>query len=206
MKIHLVRHGETNWNKERRIQGHSESSLTALGHEQALALRPVFEKIDVARVYCSSSQRTRQTAEHIFSERPVEHIFSDELKEIYLGPWEAELYDDIVVTEPEQMNHFWHEPHKFSIPGAETFEQLQQRGKAKFDKIVNAGSTDEELVIVSHGAMIKAILCALESKPLAQLWAPPRMHNCAHSIVEISRQALSPNYTARVTQHAGVAQ
>jgi broad specificity phosphatase PhoE len=206
MKIHLVRHGETNWNKERRIQGHSESSLTPLGEQQAKALQPVFEKLKIARVYCSSSQRTRQTAEHIFAQSPVELIYADEFKEIFLGPWEAQLYSEILETDPEEMNHFWHEPHKFAVAGAETFSQLQERGKRKLDQIISAGVQGEEVVIVSHGAMIKAILCAIEKRPLAKLWEPPRMHNCAHSIVEITPQESPNSYNIQITQYADVLQ
>ncbi|MDX1492184.1 MAG: histidine phosphatase family protein [Pseudohongiellaceae bacterium] len=206
MKIHLVRHGETDWNKERRIQGHAESNLTALGQQQAKSLQSVFNAIDIARVYCSSSQRTRQTAANIFAEKPVETIYSDELKEIFLGPWEAQLYEDIRSIEPESMHHFWHEPHKFNVDGAETFTELQLRGKNKFDEIVRTGTSGEEIAIVSHGAMIKAILCALEPRPIEKLWEPPKMHNCAHSIVEITHHPESQDYTATITQYANVVQ
>ena len=206
MKIHLVRHGETNWNKERRIQGHSESSLTPLGEQQAKALKPVFEKLNIARVHCSSSHRTRQTAAHIFAQSPVELIYEDEFKEIFLGPWEAQLYDEILESDPEGMNHFWHEPHKFAVEGAETFAQLQERGKRRLDQIISTGAQGEEIVIVSHGAMIKAILCAIEERPLAKLWEPPRMHNCAHSIVPVSQQGSPNKFETRIIQYADVLQ
>ena len=106
----------------------------------------------------------------------------DSLREIFLGPWEGKLYKDIEVENPESHNHFWKEPHLFKLTGAENFYQLQKRAIKVVDSIVEKFES-KKVVIVSHGALIKALLCFAERKPIKELWSPPHMHNCAHSII-----------------------
>jgi broad specificity phosphatase PhoE len=187
MEIHLIRHGETNWNKERRAQGQSESHLTDLGIQQAKELGQRIGQLEFDRIYCSSSLRTRQTAEHAFSESTTEINYLDSLREIFLGPWEGVLYDDIAIREPDSYKHFWEEPHLFNVKGAESFSNLQKRAVETVGEIA-AGHPQQKIALVSHGALIKSFLCHLEKRPLSELWAPPKMHNCAHSIVNLDAE------------------
>lgn len=184
MHIHLFRHGQTDWNAERRIQGQSDSRLTELGIEQAKALRTRIQHLQFDQVFCSSSLRTRQTAEHAFAERPYTINYMDSFREIDLGPWEGKLYAEIEAEQPDSFRHFWEEPHLFQVAGAETFAQLQQRALDALHKI-RLELDEGHVAIVSHGALIKALLCHYQNQPLSKLWAPPAMHNCAHSIVKL---------------------
>ena len=63
MKLHLIRHGQTNWNAEKRVQGQSESELDAIGPQQAEGRRPTIESLGIGAVYSSTSLRTRQTTD-----------------------------------------------------------------------------------------------------------------------------------------------
>ena len=187
MELHLIRHGQTNWNEERRAQGQSESKLTKKGKEQALALKEKISHITFDQIFCSSSLRTRQTAELIFPNQALNIEYLDSLKEIFLGSWEGRLYKDIEVADPESHNHFWEEPHLFDLRGAETFYQLQERAVSTVQEIAK-NSASKKVVIVSHGALIKSLLCDAERKPIKELWSPPRMHNCAHSIIVYKKE------------------
>ncbi len=189
MELHLIRHGETNWNEERRVQGQSESQLTELGMQQAQDLGDRLAHLDFDVIYCSSSLRTRQTADHVFAKTDTAIVYLDSLREIFLGHWEGRLYDDIANAEPDSHLHFWQHPHLFKVEGAEDFFQLQQRAIDTVARISAEHRLKEysqhKVAIVSHGALIKAYLCHVEGRAMDQLWAPPRMHNCAHSIVKI---------------------
>ena len=187
MELHLIRHGQTNWNEERRAQGQSESELTKKGKAQALALREKISHMTFDQIFCSSSLRTRQTAELIFPNQALNIEYLDSLKEIFLGSWEGRLYKDIEVANPESHNHFWEEPHLFDLRGAETFYQLQERAVSTVQEIAK-NSASKKVVIVSHGALIKSLLCDAERKPIKELWSPPRMHNCAHSIIVYKKE------------------
>lgn len=204
MELHLIRHGETNWNKERRVQGQSESQLTDLGIQQAKALGLRIGHLNFDKIYCSSSLRTRQTAEHAFPESTTEIAYLDELREIFLGPWEGHLYEDLAQREPESHRHFWEQPHLFQVEGAESFFELQQRAIDAVAEIETRHSTNatstRKVAIVSHGALIKSYLCHVEGRSMDQLWAPPRMHNCAHSIVAFS--SIDGSSTANILQYA----
>lgn len=185
MELHLVRHGQTNWNEERRSQGQSDSILTELGIQQAKALGKRIQNIKFDSVYCSSSVRTRQTAEHAFADQPDLHqkiIYLDSLREIFLGPWEGVLYDDIEKDHPESYQHFWQQPHLFSVTGAESFFDLQDRAITQIRRIAET-EQGKKVALVSHGALIKSVLCHAQGRPIEELWAPPSMHNCAHSII-----------------------
>lgn len=183
MELYLIRHGQTDWNKERRAQGQSESKLTELGEQQARELGERLAPVEFDHIYCSSSQRTRQTADLAFGHRNTEIEYRDSLREIFLGPWEGHLYDDIEVEYGDSFHHFWNEPHKFSVDGAESFYELQTRAMDTINDIA-AHNSHQRVAIVSHGALIKAVLAHIEALPMEELWRPPLMHNCAHNVIE----------------------
>jgi probable phosphoglycerate mutase len=198
MLIHLIRHGETDWNAIRRVQGQLESSLTENGRRQAAELAPRLRQYAIGQVYCSSSRRTRETADILFAGLDLPILYRDNLREIHLGPWEGNLYDHLAEQYPDQFRFFFKEPHRFSLQGAESFQQLQERGIAALRELC-AQTTKEQVAVVSHGALIKAMLCHYEKRPLDRLWEPPKMPNCAHSILEVERDA-----SGRILLYAGV--
>jgi broad specificity phosphatase PhoE len=200
MEIHLIRHGQTDWNEERRVQGQSESQLTKLGKRQARELGEKISQISYGKIYCSSSLRTRQTADQAFAQTGVKIEYMDSLREINLGSWEGSLYDEIATSNPESYQHFWQSPHLFNVTGAETFTDLQNRALGAITHIA-ADSSEDQIAIVSHGALIKSLLCHYEQRHLSQLWAPPQMHNCAHSIVQLNGDG-----TGRIVLYAGISQ
>ena len=119
MRLHLIRHGQTDWNAIRRIQGHTDSSLNELGLQQAQQLAAILDSYEFDQVYCSSSLRTRQTAEQLFSHRQLPVTYLDTLREIYLGPWEGRLYAEIEQSDPHRFDQFFNAPHLFELEGAE---------------------------------------------------------------------------------------
>lgn len=182
--LHLIRHGETNWNAEGRIQGQMESVLTELGQQQAAELQQRLLDYKFDRVYSSSSTRARQTTAIALSHHPHPVTYRDDLREIYLARWEGFLYAEIEASDPEAIHAFRNEPHKFDVEGAETFHALQQRALAAVEAIIGE-SHGQEVAIISHGAWIKSVLSHYENRPLSRFWEPPRMHNCCHSIIHI---------------------
>jgi len=196
MQLHLIRHGQTDWNEERRVQGQSESRLTDLGIQQAKELGERIQHLHFDHVICSSSVRTRQTASHVFAPDINQIDYLDSLREIHLGPWEGHLYDDIAARDPESFEHFWQAPHLFDVDGAETFFQLQERAIATVQELLTIFQ-QKQVAIISHGALIKTILCHIENRPMSELWTPPHMHNCAHSIIEFNSGGIG-----RIIQYA----
>ena len=184
MELHLIRHGQTNWNEERRVQGQSESQLTELGIEQAKTVGEKLKPISFDKLFSSSSRRTRETADHAFAYHDQPVTFLDSFREIFLGPWEGRLYDEIESEDPDSFRHFWEEPHLFKVRGAETFYEMQKRAMDTIREIGDS-SLGQRVAVISHGALIKSVLAAIEQLPMEELWKPPLMHNCAHNIIHL---------------------
>ncbi len=216
MLLHLVRHGQTNWNAERRIQGQLDSELDDTGIEQARQRGKDFTATQFAAIYSSSSLRTRQTTEHILGNRknlqPENHsddlinsvTYMDELREVCLGVWEGQLWSDIAATYPDMVDAHIKAADHFFVEGAESSFQTQDRGIKAIESIIklqeNAAHTDatDEVLIVSHGAIMKKILAYYLNVPLTSLHALPSLPNCAHCIIDVNEQQ------RKVIQIAGV--
>jgi len=104
--IHFIRHGQSTWNAETRIQGSSNPDLSDLGVTQAKALHGTLPAFD--RVYSSDLARTRQTTEHILKGNTADVTYSEKLREIHLGPWEG-------VRAPKLSHNFRHAPEPQSM-------------------------------------------------------------------------------------------
>jgi len=180
--IYLVRHGETEWNKQDIIQGQSESVLNQLGLMQAHELKEQLTGIDFSQIYSSPLQRAYQTAKILANGQAIET--REELKEIGVGPMEGLLKAEAMERYTTEYNAFWNRPDEFELAGAESFLQLQERAWRGLERIVN-GATGKVLV-VSHGALIQALLAKLKNIPLPQLWGPGPPKNCGCQIIRFS--------------------
>lgn len=198
MEIHLFRHGETNWNVEKRAQSHNGSELTDTGIDKARQVATKIAHINYDMIFCSSSLRAKQTAWQFWPNQIDQIVYSDELKEISLGPWEGKLYKDIKISEPTSHYNFFHRPDLFNVRGAETFDQLTIRSLKAIQKIAHENSK-KCIAVVTHGAFIKALLTKIEGKQLSQIWEPPLMQNCAHNIISFDK-----SFQATIKQYADI--
>ncbi len=189
MRIHIVRHGQTSWNAIRRIQGQLESELDDIGRQQATERGEDFKDMALSAVYSSSSVRTRQTTALILGERQDEVVFRDDLREVRLGVWEGHMWADIEKAHPEMVElHRIASPH-FNVEGAETSQVVQKRGVAAIESIIkehNALPEEANLLIVSHGAIMKTILAHYADVSLDILHELPTLSNCSHCIIQVA--------------------
>lgn len=197
--IHLVRHGQTEWNLERRVQGHTESYLTAEGQDQARQVARQLQSISFDAAYSSSSIRAVDTARHILHYHSLSLNTRDDLREIYLGSWEGRLHDELKEAYPEEHRIYWDDPSQFEFSGAETFHQLQARAVSAIEDIASKHQ-GETVLVVSHGLFIKVVLSHYEGRHLRELWQPPRMGNCCHSIIQRKGDSFE------IVQYAGLSE
>jgi len=207
MLLHIVRHGQTNWNAEGRIQGQLDSELDETGFEQALSRGKDFTNTQFSAVYSSSSLRTRQTTEKLLGKRMVHGmvdqkypvVYMDELREVCLGVWEGNLWSEIVATYPDMVEAHRRGSHDFSVEGAESKQQTQERGVNAIESIItiqnekrqkdaNQALSSDEVLIVSHGAIMKNIFAYYLNIPLTTVYDLPSLPNCAHCIIEVQDQ------------------
>ena len=200
LTLHLIRHGQTNFNVERRVQGQFDSVLTADGIEQAKAFAPDVAALGIKSAYSSSNIRASHTAEILTDGLGLTLNIRDDLREIMMGPWQERLYADVIKTHPEQLRQFRDEPHKFKIDGAETVRDVQDRGVKAVEEIIateiEAGA--DHVMIVSHGVILKTILTHYAGLPLKDIWVEPHLTNCSHSILKATKDG-----QCHITQIAG---
>jgi len=186
--IHFIRHGQSTWNAEVRIQGSSDPDLSELGQSQARALVGKLPEFD--RCFSSDLVRTRQTIDLILEGRTEQVDYRSSLREIHLGPWEGMLLTDATEQYPEEADNFRHRPEKFTLGDAETFTELQARANKAVNEIV-AECPNQTVLVVSHGAFLKSLLIDYENWPLSSIWQNPHIENCGHSIVNYGTEGPS---------------
>ena len=216
MLLHIVRHGQTNWNAEHRIQGQLDSALDGLGIEQASQRGKDFTDTQFSAVFSSSSLRTRQTTGHLLDnltrnltsshsdDLKNSVLYMDELREVCLGVWEGQLWRDIQAAYPDMVEAHRTASDEFVVEGAETYFQTQERGIKAIESIINRQEdathfdVTDEVLIVSHGAIMKTIFAYYLNIPLTSIYTLPQLPNCAHCIIEVKDQQ------RKVVQIAGV--
>ncbi|NDI35375.1 histidine phosphatase family protein [Chengkuizengella sediminis] len=185
-KLYITRHGQTEWNLEKRMQGHKDSPLTSLGIQQAEWLGESLNETAIDIIYTSSSGRTRETAKLVRNQREIEIIPSDVLKEINMGEWEGQIISELEQKYPEQHHAFWKTPHLYESMGGETFQDLHNR-VIPFVKDILLKHKGKTILIVTHGLTLKTIMSYFEKKELMDFWDSPHIHQTSLSMVEIER-------------------
>jgi alpha-ribazole phosphatase len=158
MRLILVRHGETDWNAQRRYQGWSDSPLNDIGVRQADLLSARLAGERVGAVYTSDLQRAMQTAQAIVAQHALPAIADPRLREMSFGGWEGLTHEEIRARWPDEMDAWLCDPLRVAPPGGETLAQLADRVRGALDDIVGKGA-DQTVVLVSHGGPLRVLLC-----------------------------------------------
>lgn len=182
-RIYLTRHGQTEWNVQKRFQGHRDSNLTEMGVRQAQWLRDYMKNKPIDRVYSSPLQRAYTTAQIVTEGMDIEIERRDGLKEMNFGVWEGMSESDIKESSAEQLHNFWNRPHMFEPVGGESYEEASKRITEEFEDIVKS-SSGSNLLMVVHGVVLKLILLHAENGCMEDLWQPPFVHPASLSILE----------------------
>lgn len=169
--FYIVRHGETEWNLEQRLQGWLDSPLTQRGKEQASSLSAALRDIHFDACIVSSSGRALETARLLLVGRAVELMIEDSLREIYLGNWQGKRVRDILMSE-ERTNYLtYSERPELYIPShTESFEAVTARAIHTLSSIAERFPTGK-ILVVSHGVTVKCIVNYVQQLDVADFWA-----------------------------------
>ena len=146
--IYFIRHGETEYNKDARFQGHLDIPLNETGVAQAHSALECSKKYNFSKIYTSPLSRAKQTANIINTHHNAQVIEDDRLKEIYMGSLQGRAFKDLSETE---QNLAFSNPEYF---GGETHEEFCKRVVSFFKEVEN---TNETILIVSHGGIYRAL-------------------------------------------------
>ena len=173
-EIYVLRHGQTDWNRRGALQGQLDTPLNDAGLAQARDAAKLLAGLSFAAVYASPLRRARDTARLATGWAPGAIETDARLLEIAFGTWEG--CESAALG--ERIRPFLEASEAYVPPaGGETFDELLARARA-FLLDAGARHAGQRILAVSHGALMHAMLLALDDRPLATFWQPP-LGNCA---------------------------
>jgi broad specificity phosphatase PhoE len=163
MLCYLIRHGESLYNAEGRIQGQSDVALSPLGLMQAEAIAATLADEQIDAIFASPLRRALQTADPVATRLGLSIQPDDRLKEIHAGIFQGLLWAEIESKFPDSAQLWRQQQPDFLIPGGESRRALMVRGLAAFESIRESGY--RRVAVVSHGGILAAALKALLKIP-----------------------------------------
>lgn len=172
MKIYYVRHGQTDWNLARKMQGgQTERNLNETGIKQAEETKNKLQNIKYDMVICSPMNRAKQTAEIIINGKDMPIIFDERLRERKLGELEGHP-----ITEACE-KQIWDYPLDYKINGGESLSEFEER-ILDFLRDIKKKYNDKTILIIAHGGIAKVIKAYLYGKPESGNLDDYGMDNC----------------------------
>lgn len=185
LNIYLTRHGETQWNKENRLQGSKDSQLTDKGIKNAIMLGERLNNIDFNAIYSSASERAFQTAKYIKLDKEVPIYTVEDLKEIHFGDWEGRTKEEIeaIGNYNNEFHNFWNNPHTYNHKPhkGEGLTAFKQRVEGAVRRVIS-DNKDGNILIVIHAVVIRAIMSFTMNISTDRMWDPPFIHGTSLTI------------------------
>ena len=194
MKIYLIRHGETDWNLEQRLQGATDIPLNENGLELARETAQGLKEVPFDLIYTSPLKRAKQTAEILRGERDIPLIEEPRIREICFGIYEGyccsrEGYN---IPDPDFLK-FFEKPGDYVPPqGGETIAKLCARTTEFLTELAENPDYREKTILLSgHGAVVKGLLSSLTISDLNDFWNGGVHKNCGVTILDVEEGNIS---------------
>lgn len=180
-----IRHAETEWNRQRRLQGGIESPLSGAGLAQVALLRLRLQAILFAHVYFSDTERARATADGVIGDRQVVATPDRALREMDLGCWQGFTFEQVARRWPDSHDAFWNTPERYRSPcGGEDFAGLVARVEAALARY-RARYSSGSILLVTHSLVLKAIWLAVTRRPISDFWVTSEFLPGAVSVFDL---------------------
>jgi len=169
--LYIMRHGKTDWNAKRMLQGRTDIPLNAEGREMAQKARQEYWDVNFDYCYCSPLSRAVETAQLLLEGRDVPIEADERLVEMSFGEYEGIEKSFQIPDCP--INLLFKDPANYhaSIGGAETFEELYARTGEFLEEVVKPKLAEgKDVLIVGHGAMNSSIICQVKNLPIESFW------------------------------------
>lgn len=152
----MVRHGETAWNAEGRVQGQLDIPLNDVGRAQARATAAVLAEHDFTAIYCSDLMRVRQTAEPAAKKLALPVLYMAELRERHYGMFETLTYVEVREKFPAQYARFRDKDPDFDFEGGETLRGFNERSLKALGDLI-ARHQGEQILVFTHGGVLEMV-------------------------------------------------
>ncbi|WP_375472474.1 histidine phosphatase family protein [uncultured Nostoc sp.] len=207
VRLLLVRHGETDWNRQTRFQGQIDVPLNDNGRQQSQKASKFLQEVAIDNACSSTMLRPKETAEIILKQHPnVKLELQDGLREISHGLWEGKLETEIEQEFPGELQRWRMIPTQVQMPEGENLQQVWERSVAAWQSILQAASNNQfkTVLVVAHDATNKTLLCHILGLSLENFWSF-RQGNGAVSVVDYTAgiDGLPVLQAMNITTHLG---
>ncbi len=189
MKLYIVRHGETDWNRQKKVQGHTDIPLNEYGRHLTEETAEGMKDIPLDMGYTSPLKRARETAEIILKGRKIPLLDEPRIQEIGFGIYEG-IHSGGEQKEPgsDEFNLFFTDTASYVPPeGAESVEELYERTGRFLEELCSCRDlADKNILISTHGAAMTAMLNRIRGNVnVAGFWEDEVPPNCSVTMVEV---------------------
>ncbi len=175
MKLIIVRHGETEWNRDKKAMGQLDSPLTPQGIRQAHAIANRLRRLSFTTIYSSDLGRAIQTANIISQICGTRIILDSELREWNLGIFQGLTVPQMHEKFPQERQDYEDIGDEYIIPKGESLKQCRERGSRALNKIAER-HLDETIVVVTHGCLLMSFFEVVLNLPPGNCWRF-KLHN-----------------------------
>jgi broad specificity phosphatase PhoE len=169
--IYLIRHGQTEWNRDRIFRGHKDLPLSKEGKIQAAKTARWLRERDISVVYSSPLVRAFETASVIAAECRCPVVKEEGIIDLDFGDWEGNTFDRVKKNDPEQYRLYRYEPERCTIPGGESLKGCYERAFRCFLHIAAKHVEDgSQWAMVSHRVILKLLLIGILGLSLSAFW------------------------------------
>ena len=203
--IFLIRHGETNWNKEGRFQGQIDIPLNENGKDQARKTCEYLKNIFFNKAFSSSMHRPYETAQIILqNNKEIKTKKIDSLVEISHGLWEGKLEAEIKEKWPILLKNWHDKPEQVVMPEGESIKDVSERSIEAFDKICLSQKDNDHTLLVAHDAVNKTLICNILGMNYSNIWMI-KQGNGGITVIDLFKDpSKSPVISAlNITTHLG---
>lgn len=167
MRLLFARHGETNWNAEKKIQGSTDIELNEIGVQQAKKLADSLAESGVEYIYTSKLRRAQSTAQTIADALKVSCEVKEGLEEICFGDWEGHTWYEVKCSDEENYEHWKVNRRTARPPHGETYGELAKRFIEAVIEIIRLN--EGNALILTHSACIQILLAEMNGTPIANM-------------------------------------
>ncbi len=202
IQLYLIRHAQTQFNKEHIFQGVTDNGLNAEGFKQANLIAQYFENIDVDEIFSSPLNRVIQTAKPLAEKKKKEIKILDNFYEVDCGEWEGKNWFYLVENEKEDLRK-WLLDADFKAPEGESLLDVYNRVEKELYRVISNPEKDRTIVLFGHGGVNRAVICHLLGIPINRAFRFEQSNGCIN-LFEISEKfpprLVMLNYTGHLKE------